>query len=63
MQIDGRNFKSLGKRVNVLIGSDHKSGDLYELECNSVMPQYFAFMDETKTMRDLRNDNYHVAED
>ena len=56
--IDGSEFIVLDKRVKVKIGTSWQSGALHELVCNSVLPQYFALMDESGKMRDLGNDVY-----
>lgn len=56
-----RNLIALGKRVAIRSGGKTiAEGWLHELNCSSVLPQYFAVLDDG-TERDLRNDVYSVV--
>ena len=56
-------FRNLGKRVAVKLREGvYIEGQLCELVCSSILPQYFLLKEDGEYF-DLRNSNYHVIEE
>jgi len=63
VSIEGMVFAKTGDRIQIHNLADTPQGELMELTSTSaVLPQYYAVMDETGLVRDLRNDNYSIVE-
>lgn len=64
LELDGQKFVDREHRIKVRVSaSTWRTGRLFEAITNSVLPQFFALMDDVGSMVSLRNGRYAVIED